>query len=120
MDTKQLKIKEAYGEYSEIALELCDENGWIKNFDYYTYFPQDNESKRIGNYDCKRPKSLEGIENNNGWIKIESEEDLPNYDVWLYSSTGTHISRFFTQDGFPINRLCTHYQTIEKPEPPIY
>jgi hypothetical protein len=24
-----------------------------------------------------RPKSLDGIENNNGWIKIESKDDLP-------------------------------------------
>lgn len=26
---------------------------------------------------CFRPKSLRGIQNNNGWIKIETEADLP-------------------------------------------
>ena len=44
--TKQEKIKEAYGIYSDLAFELCDENGWIKEFDYYLFFPRDKEQKR--------------------------------------------------------------------------
>jgi hypothetical protein len=40
MNAKEQKIKEAYGEYYDVALNLCDENGWIKSKDYYTFFDQ--------------------------------------------------------------------------------
>jgi len=73
---KQEAIQKAYGEYSDTALELCDENGWIKAFDYYTYFPQDTEKERIDGYFCMRPKALHGIENNNGWLDLPTKEFL--------------------------------------------
>lgn len=74
--TKQETIQQAYGEYSDIALELCDENGWIKHFDYHTYFPQDTEKERVDGYFCMRPKSLQGIEDNNGWLDLPTKEFL--------------------------------------------
>ena len=92
-----------------------------------------------------RPKSLQGIENNNGWIKIESEADLPKENIdchyrlfvsEIYSNAGEYIlsgrfrtksslsnsTNFFTCDDmirsyFP---RVTHYKPIEKPQPPIY
>lgn len=76
-----------------------------------------------------RPKSLKGIENNNGWIKIESEKDLPTDDTMYRSG-------FFKKDGefYQDNNLFnlkttlqaltqnhyTHYQLINKPESPLY
>lgn len=76
-----------------------------------------------------RPKSLKGIENNNGWIKIESEEDLPREDIMYRSG-------FFKEDGefYQFSNICnlkttlealtqnyyTHYQPAPKPNAPLY
>lgn len=64
-----------------------------------------------------RPKSLSGIENNNGWIKIENEEDLPkdNEDYWVVIDGEIKVTH-----GFSIRRNSTHYQPIVKPRLPIY
>ena len=78
-----------------------------------------------------RPKSLQGIENNNGWIRIESEDDLPK------DLTKCHFIIRGYEDNDYIGRYCdglfwnsqneayswgvvSHYQPIEKPKPPIY
>lgn len=64
-------------------------------------------------------------ENNNGWINIKSEEDLPkecgNYHIVVsgiiyvdeYNSCTKEFSEWF-------NHAITHYQPIVKPLPPIY
>ena len=127
MNAKETKIKEAYGEYSDIALGLCGENGWIEKSKYYTYFPQDTQVSQYGQF--KRPKSLQGIEDNNGWIRIESKEQL-----LLLDKENEGFNMFFVKDkkGYiSIDRLgkvragrwfssYTHYQQIIKPQPPIY
>ena len=74
--TKEEKIQEAYGEYWDEVKEFVCEYGWtqkkslIGNFSNETF----DSRKVIGFNDTYkyRPKSLKGIENNNGWIKIES------------------------------------------------
>lgn len=81
--TKEEKIKEAYGEnFDRIKLHI-DENGWVdtqifpcarKGIEFEQYKKRSNTY--LGFYN--RPKSLKGIENNNGWTKIFSEKDLPN------------------------------------------
>jgi len=135
---KEEKIQEAYGEY----FDKCnpDENGWSKyqlnenqelisgfninsilNCDFNN-FRQDN-AKLIY---CVRPILLQGIENNNGWIKIESEDDLPKNENdnmnWAANENGMFD---FVISSFEViakwkNRTCTHYQPIIKPQPPIY
>lgn len=131
---KQKLLENAYGEYSDIALELCDENGWIKNFEYYSYFPQNRETKRIGSYLHSRPKSLSGIENNNGWTRIKSIEDLPKEKVNCYFSgynTNTkefYISQLQERDNTRLQNLfeskyLTHIYIVNptpKPKPPLY
>lgn len=70
---------------------------------------------------------MKTIENNNGWIKIESEADLPkeNGAYWTFiadknemyaNSFGTFNQPEFTFD----HNLITHYQPIIKPEPPKF
>lgn len=61
-------------------------------------------------------------ENNNGWIKIESEDDLPIHQVWLSNGKDVWQGYLFKLETFAerINTLATHYQPIEKPKPPIY
>lgn len=118
--TKEEKIDEAYGDYADIARELRDENGWIKHFDYCTYFPQHNEKKIIKDYLHKRPISLRGIENNNGWTKIETKEDLPEFGYYevVVRSNGEMI-RATLDENTPLV-YYSHYQTISELNPPLH
>ena len=123
LEAKQEAIKKAYGENYIHA----DINGWIRHL---MYCPSD---LGIENYDDMdgfwRCKSLQGIENNNGWIKIQSEADLPkermhevilldeecmegyrNYDVIVFYEVN---SRFRKKE-------ISHYKPIEKSKVPIY
>ena len=110
--TKEEVIKEAYGKYWEQVKGFVDENGR-----FLKYF---------------RPISLDGIENNNGWIKIESEEDLPKKTIYynvlrnrmFQNARYAGNNRWFTQGrDYPLTTEkseITHYRIIEIPEPPIY
>ena len=135
--TKEEKIKEAwdllYEKYKErISLE-----------DGYLYFKSNKVLKEVrqffgeiefpqwGGVSIFRPKSLQGIEDNNGWIKIESEEDLPIIVSDCYFKT---IDSDFVNIGYyhPLTRLfedrdftyridqVSHYQPIVKPKPLVY
>jgi len=72
MTYKEIALREAYGEYADIAGGLMDENGYIPTQYYYSYFPQNTEECVAG----KRPVALIGIETNNGWTRIESFETV--------------------------------------------
>lgn len=75
-----------------------------------------------------RPKSLQGIETNNGWIRIESEENFPTENSGLYfvydgkdvgiARMSTILFRCLTSNE--VYSDVTHYQPIVKPEKPIY
>ena len=65
------------------------------------------------------------IEDNNGWIKIESEEDLPkDGHYWVITKEGILTDSPKDKDLFQDNSYWlsnfTHYQPIVKPKPPIY
>lgn len=135
--TKEEKIKEAWGIHfdkmekrgKEQALE---DNGYChKNYvNSEIYF--EIESLPYPDNEFIRPKSLNGIENNNGWIKIESESDLPKLTIEYYVlKNGSLTTAYYRgnnrwiipENDFPktteIHKI-THYQPIEKPKPPIY
>jgi len=130
---KQEAIKKAYGEHWETVKDYVDENGWCE-WDYKNncspsrFEIMDFEHKMHESYNW-RPKSLQGIENNNGWIKIESEDDLPketgNY-FFTSRSTGNVLIDYFTHDSkvanyfFMQRGLYSHYQPIQKPLKPLY
>lgn len=131
LNAKQEAIKKAYCNNWDKVKDYVDENGWIfwsdKNpigiyNNRYLEYKEDNP-----NY--WRPKSLQGIENNTGWIKIESEDDLPkegmhhsilldsdringyrNYDVIVFYEVNSRYRK----------KEISHYKPIEKPKPPIY
>jgi len=141
--TKEEKIQETWIELNiETPFGICDKTGW-----YHGYFCNgiyDIESKYgteitdLINYDIDisgvgkfRPKSLNGIENNNGWIKIESESDLPkgNGTFWILDKVLGVRSGEWKQAPNEIEhkkacefwiKRATHYQPIIKPQPPIY
>ena len=125
--TKEEKIKEAWGEnWSKISKEnqkkALNNNGFVSHY-YEDLLSNETKCRKLLDV---RPKSLQGIENNNGWIKIESEEDLPkdyeiSYHAWNSESDRDY---YLTNMWGIINRYhlgnVTHYQPIEKPKLPIY
>jgi len=124
--TKKEKIQEAYGEYWELVKDVVSEHGWVNrdllNIDDINDFH--TESVFYVD-DTLRPKSLQGIENNNGWVKIESEADLPIDKSTQYSTCKedkvfqSTINCGTVKHWFNIGKI-THYQPITKPLKPIY
>ena len=121
--TKQEKIQEAYGKYWEVVYEYVDKNGWCSAYwKTKTYFQTEFTSEKW------RPKSLQGIEDNNGWIKIESEADLPKNDDDYWVMTNIKDDEVQQLSNLIVIRCLnleknikvTHFQPIEKPKPPIY
>lgn len=125
---KEEVIQKAYGKHWKDVKDYVNENGFC------------SERKDIGFHEIIttmdidmpgyhwRPTSLRGIETNNGWVKIESEDDLPKTD-------GKNIEYFFmtnhgnvTTNGYCDSKskakqyasVYTHYQPIIKPQSPIY
>lgn len=137
--TKQEKIKEAYGAYWESVKLLTDENGFICQSTLF--FPEtpmmDKMEIQVKPFPpdgrCYwRPMVLKGIENNNGWIKIESEDDLPKDNGSYF--TKTNYCKETIERDYPIFTKSmsiederkwwleniTHYQPIIKPNEPLY
>lgn len=126
--TKREKIKEVYYKYfdkstvddymhisingyiSIDSLRLIKQVGFLENFESGTH--------------RTRPIELKGIENNNGWIKIESENDLPKENGWYLvvdSETNEIIEREFYGIKHPyFFNHSSHYQPILRPQKPIY
>lgn len=146
--TKEEKIKEAWG---GIIDSNIDENGWVDTqiLSCEKRGIKFEQCKKRSNMDLvflNRPLSLKGIEDNNGWIKINSEDDLPksNIDCFFvvytpegYSNSGSTISigryikgknimsgqeNYFTIDNFFYMRSprVTHYKEISKPNLPLW
>jgi len=123
--TKEECIKNSYENIGEVIVS-DNKNGWklleLVPKDKYRLFDIKGQ--------IARPKSLSGIENNNGWIKIESEADLPKAKVLCYV-TGesklieiaeymTHLKNFVYERSGNKVLFVTHYQPIIKPLIPLY
>lgn len=68
-----------------------------------------------------RPQKLSGLESNNGWIRIESQYDLPNGTMWLSDGKMIWEGAFYIPSSIErINLRATHYQPIIKPLPPLF
>jgi len=121
--TKEEKIKEAWGtlmpDYTNIDLD----NGWSLN-DFYEEDINDNDFHTMQIYTpCKiRPKSLQGIEDNNGWISLSGEPNEIEYveNLELYNiKTKEHYFCTDEHEFIEIGRF-THYKPIVKSKPPLY
>jgi len=129
--SKQNVIKEAYGDEYD-----WNEDGWLiygvdeaSEFGYEPFGEYETRNHIDGVYEW-RPKSLSGIENNNGWIKIESESDLPkeqNVDCYFIFKgkieAGIYLRQHFErpkQNEVVFYKLVSHYQVIQYPQSPIY
>lgn len=124
-EAKKEVVRKAYGEYYEACQP--DENGWtsrgriaIKLFS----LPLERQETLIGS--LYRPKSLKGLEDNNGWIRIEPDgSNLPEQKEWMYQviskKAGYCLAPFV--NGTPVStpeywlKHFTHWKPIEKSEP---
>lgn len=135
--TKAKKIKDAWGFYFEHFGEhatkyALENNGYcsVPSFTLGLILRKHGEDWLETDKDLKRrPKSLQGIEDNNGWIKIESEEDLPKEVIecrnCFYNGKNYIEGVIKKRSPQELSRLkyineITHYQPIEKLKPPIY
>ena len=121
--SKEEIIKEAWGEcWNKLPKEAKEKalknNGFVSQY-FEDLLTIDKRERKLFEI---RPKSLQGIENNNGWIKIE--EGLPKEQgvYHINYSDGVISSRYFhpKHNDWKDYPNATHYQPIEKPKPPIY
>ena len=125
--TKQDRIKEAYAPWWEHIKDYLDEDGWYCMDEYYS--SSDNFNTLSGLTQSihpiekrwRRAVSLDGLENNNGWIKFNSEVKIePTANYWVLTETGAIavlLGAIFQRKNFV---KVTHIQPIEKPEPILY
>jgi len=127
--TKQEAIKLAYGLYFYKHNKQIDENGWIdvsvfkEMGDYGEVFLR-GRNEFDDNGLC-RPMSLNGIEHNNGWVKIESAEDLPKRNGVYLTIRGNGLmikEQFYVNYPKPWLDLLkiTHWLPIKRQLKPIY
>ncbi|MFV5702204.1 hypothetical protein ACM55F_10060 [Flavobacterium sp. XS2P12] len=134
--TKEEKIQEVYKDYPNLIKHVKGDNGWCGDkfgviFNKY----KNNDLFDVRNNDYQtngtiRPKSLQGIENNNGWIEIIKNENIPSGYYWiLYSNS--EIPKMGVSNGFSITQAnlglglhpvieITHYQPIINPLERLY
>jgi len=129
MKTKQQAIQEAY--IKLLGEKMYNENKSVINFNDGTIklkvglkLPNNGVGfhfiTTFSYYSIVIANDLIGIENNNGWIKIESEEDLPKEQETFHvvlKNGNVYMRTFVNKASFSD---VTHYQPIEKPKPPIY
>lgn len=120
---KQKAIREAYGEENwKIVKDYVNKEGElsINKVKLISNLP---ESFEVLNHKAVRPKSLKGIEDNNGWIKIENGniKDFQNEFCWVVMINGDLEKIYIHSSNHSFLLLnATHYQLIPKPKPPIY
>jgi len=157
MKTKQQIIHDKWDELGIILLvSQYDFDGWIdvnelekpqitNELDFKEYSESDNNFKTM----LCRPKSLIGIENNNGWIKIKSESELPkekelfhfipcnSFEEQFIGFIDKYMDEVFFVDKYYgsvkneynvaelrlnswLPSQITHYQPIQKPNPTLF
>lgn len=129
---KEKVIREAYESIGVPFHEnVLYDNGWlrIRPSQYSSKYYKLDLLKLTDHTHSVRPKSLSGIESNNGWIKIESEADLPMEYINCYfilKSNNAILAGKYDEACFEYAlryydyQEVTHYQPIQKPERPLY
>lgn len=136
--TKEEKIKESWGNLWDLLKpdekELVLKNNGFFNGHNDDIYDSEEVNKDDSSFDFIaskgiRPYELEDIEHNNGWIKIDKEDDLPKEVIecrtCFYNGKNYIEGVIKKRSPQELSRLkyineITHYQPIEKPKPPIY
>lgn len=130
---KQEIIKKAYGKSYDALKDYINENGFVdcvKNRKI-SLIPFFDVLEIEFNGHLSRPKSLKGIENNNGWVKIYCENDMPQFDCDCFiidKIKGVVTGQWKQapneildkQARFFWVKKATHYKIIDKPQLPLY
>lgn len=132
---KQEAIKQAWGDDRfNILSPKINDNGWLDedyliNKQEFNLSDCDTENGAYLGLDdlttYYRPKSLKGIEHNNGWTKIESVSDLPKTSGTKYKVVLADGSMEETDINYSLREVynlwkITHYKQIKKDLPPLY
>lgn len=129
--TKQEAIQKAWGKNWETIKDKCDDNGFVPACVFLNPGRIKIDIRYVRRSKFIRPESLKGLNTNNGWTKIESESDLPKEEgqYFVYSKVDWHpyfrIDIFTGKLSNAVHHVTgkpifTHYQPIQKPQPPIY
>ena len=137
--TKEEKIKESWG----ITSDKINEKGWLyfgyacNGWDDVEDWLEDNNLNSDESYydmtydECDngdliyvqiRPKSLQGIENNNGWISLlNNEEEFYDYgEVELFNiNTREYYVCTDRHESIELNKF-THFKPLEKSKYPLF
>lgn len=121
--TKEEKIKQAYGINYDNFKNVIDEQGWNQKriFNYQDLDHKNFDYKETGHgIYISRPKSLQGIENNNGWNKISEvgypKDESVNYHVLHIDFPEVQEISLMQE----VDKRFTHWRRIETPINPIY
>lgn len=125
--TKEEKIQEEYGEHWKLfngSAKQCalKNDGWINPI---LEHPPKNLELEFGDKFIFRPKSLQGIEDNNGWTKIESKEDLlkenwTNCRVISRENGVEYLYHFSIEISDYWLKNFSHYRKIEDFKNPLF
>ena len=136
MTRKEIIIKAWMDLNIETPFGICDKTGWVHGYfcngiddiindygDITDKIDYDIDMSGVGKF---RPKSLRVIEDNNGWTKIESIEDLPNEKglkcLFLNKNNmhTTYISDDVLYDSDWFFRRYTHWKIKNEFKYPLY
>ncbi len=147
--TKQEFIKNTYinlGFNWELSHSFVDENGWVyfkidssgisNNLNYHDDFKIDRADVDIKavwyvrNYFYWRIRTLKDIDDNNGWIKINSIDDLPKpengfdyYQILIKDKEIISVDDYWAKDKRKDQEWLvnySHYKEIPKTDLPLY
>lgn len=119
---KQEAIKKAWEALGINNLRDADKNGFIADWKFSVDFFNQHESKieryKIDGLELIRPLSISGIEDNNGWIRIEPDgSNLPVLGKykWILGSDLIYEETFDPKNPTHVKEFLyayTHYKPI--------
>ncbi len=123
-EAKQEAIKKAYGNFYDPNKDLIHSDGTVTEF----IGSKMEEKGLIMDYFNQRatPQSLQGIKDNNGWIRIEPDgSNLPTDSSKMYKSiingevNNNNLNTGWIRSGWEMGHI-THYKPITAELKPIY
>lgn len=122
--TKEEKIKEAWVVAYEALSPYIDNNGWVRasNLHFYSTdsLPFKTDTLVMDGRDWYRPLVLSGINDNNGWNKINSRADLPKSEgMYLFMCDDSKYRQLWHQEDISHGGV-THWREIKPIHSPVY
>lgn len=127
--TKEEKIKEAWGVYYNMFHKYIKKDGTLSemhltNNQCNIFYNDENIEvvEKGSDYWYYRPKSLQGIEDNNGWISLlNNEEEFYDYGEVELFNINTREYYICTDRHEPIELdSFTHFKPFERSKYPLF